>query len=172
VRLALAFAPWAGLAVAGLAAAAASSVLNRIEDATGGYRTGVPWSAAEPGGGIAEIGVFGVPWALLLLLAAITGAIATGSSIARGDGASGWLRLRRRRGQASPSAIAVGIVGALAAVALVHGASWAVRADRGPMSDALEGGLMSAPGPEVTAIHHDGLTWEGERPWQEVAVDR
>lgn len=168
VRLALGIAPWAAVAAIVLLAGVAPSLLPN--PSTPGAPSSTGWTAADPGGGLAEIGIFGVPWIPLTITLAAVGAVCSAWSAARGEGAFGWLRLRRGGGRPSRVSGIAAVAGVLAGVLFVNALSWAVRADGGPMTDALEGGGLAAPGPEVTEIRPDGLTFGGEQPWEEVAV--
>jgi len=167
VRLALGVAPWLAVAAAGLVLAFGPRFAATYSGpGTGAGSPEVSWTPANPGGGFANEGVFGLPWVPLLPLLALLVAGWAARRVRAGGPviptrhdvwrALTW-RLRTVRQFLAYAALMLGL---LTLVMLVSA------------GDPIVMGSFVAPGPELSELRDDGA-WrdESQPPGDEQRTD-
>ena len=159
VRLALGLAPWVAVIAAGLVLAFGPRYLAATQTGTGGP-AGSTWSAADPGGGFATIGVFGVPWAPVAIYVAIVGALAAatrvighGGTRPGGSGGPGSAVPRPSMSRGCAASTLVVLMTFLVANLLL------AQGGMGPLAhgDMVVTGSVAASGPEVAEVMPGGI---------------
>ncbi|MEW6226079.1 MAG: hypothetical protein AB1627_15755 [Chloroflexota bacterium] len=152
VRATIAGLPWVVVAAAGIALAVGPQFLADVPSGPGGTAAQI-WDPANPGGGIADVGPFGLPWVPLLPFVAAYGLYRAVARARSGQSLVPRPRLRwpswrpepRRRMTRRES---LGFVGSLAILTLVNSLVTAPH----PVSE----GAVFGPGPDVSEIRSDG----------------
>lgn len=161
VRIAIGVAPW--LAIAAAAVVVAVAPLLAAPHLSAGDAQFV-WTAANPGDSFADVGIFGFPWVVLVVVLALVGAVATGWNVLHGRRAFDWLRLRRRKGERARPRDLLVTCGAVFAMFWVFQAFSAAAGHGSPWQDGVSYGSRNAPGPEVSEVRPGGA-------WMDEMVD-
>jgi len=166
VRLARAVAPWVAVMAAGLVLAFGPRFFA-AQQALIAAPSGMTWSAADPGGGFADIGIFGVPWGPILIWFGF---------VALANKGLGMTRLASRSTPgARPTGMSKGcLVSWAVAVVNVSFGYWLLAQCGGwSQGDKVVAGSVVAPGPDVSAVTADGVVADETTDWwDERGVER
>ena len=138
--------PWTLVAAAGVVLASSPHLLQQGQSTSGSSTD--PWTAADPGGGFAEVGWFGLPWVPSLIILAILRVASIAWRELRNetvmplrDQSPLWLTMRGQVAVLLPLILAMNLVSG---------------------SDPIVYGSVNSPGPEVSEIR-TGATWFDEK---------
>lgn len=168
VRLALGVAPWLAVAAAGIVFAFGPRLAASLAGPGPGVGAdpGTAWTPANPGGGFVNEGIFALPWVPMLPLLALLVAGWTLRRIRSGGPivptrADVWRTLTWRASSVRQVlAYTVPMLGLLALFMAVA------------TGDPIVFGSAAAPGPEMTELRQDGVSWdETQGPGQEPQDD-
>ena len=158
VRVTIAVLPWVGVAAAGIALAVGPLFLADVPSGPGGIAA-QDWDPANPGGGLADVGPFGLPWVPLLPFVAAYGLYRAVARARSGRSLvprprfgrpswTGWRSWRPEPRRRMTRRESLGFVGSLAFMTLVTSLV--------PAHHPVSEGAVFGPGPDVSEIRPDG----------------